>query len=246
MTTKTAIRTALAASVVGAALASTPVVAQEEASALDVSANASIVSDYRFRGVSLNTEDFAAQGGVDATYKLGEVASFYIGNWNSSLNDDTGYGSYEVDLYTGFTGTMGAVGWKTGVIGYFYPDDSQGTDYYELQGEVSGAVGPATMAVGVFYAPKQVNYGDERGLYLYTSASAGISNTPLTVKATLGYEDNAFYNDKLDWSVGVSATIDMFTASVSYVDTNRATPYGTALDKDASDAAMVASIGVVF
>jgi uncharacterized protein (TIGR02001 family) len=46
-----------------------------------VSANAGLVSDYRFRGVSQSDKHIAVQGGVTATHKSG----FYVGFWGSNL-----------------------------------------------------------------------------------------------------------------------------------------------------------------
>lgn len=248
MTMLRILKTAAMTAVALAMLSTTPALAQEEeaASALDLSANIGVYSDYRFRGVSLNEEDIAIQGGVDLSYAVSDSISFYVGNWNSTLEDDVGYGDTEVDLYAGITGSAGNVGWKLGGIAYLYPDAS-GVDYYELQAEVNGEVGPATLAAGVFIAPSQSNFGSKTGKYFYTNASYGIPNTPITLKATLGHEDNAFFNNKLDWSLGASVGWKVFTFGVAYIDSNRATPYAEgAKILDASDGTFVFNVTAAF
>jgi uncharacterized protein (TIGR02001 family) len=231
----------MSATIIGAAL-SVPAIAEEE-SAYDLSANIGVVSDYRFRGVSLNKEKIAVQGGIDFSYALSETLSIYLGNWNSNLESSTGFGDIEVDLYGGITGSVDNLNWKLGVVGYIYPD-AKDVNYYELQAEVSTTVGPVTAAFGAYLAPKQKNYGDKTGVYLYTNLSAAIPETPFTVKAGLGYEDYAFFSNKLDWNVGVSYSYKIATLSVSYVDTNRTSPYD--VTKDAADATVLVSLGLAF
>lgn len=219
-----------------------PVFAEEASSPLTASANINLVSDYRFRGVSLNLEKFAVQGGVDLSYAVSDNFSIYVGNWNSTLETATGFGNPEVDLYGGMTGKVENFGWKLGVVGYLYPDASN-VNYYEVQGEVSTTVGPVSAAFGTYIAPKQKNFGDKTGVYLYTNLSAAIPDTGFTVKGGLGYEDNAYFSNKIDWNLGVSYTYKVFTAGVSYIDTNRASPYG--VGKDAADATVVGTIGIL-
>ncbi len=222
---------------------STAAQAEEASSPWGFSANINVVSDYRFRGVSLNTEDVAVQGGVDVTYALSDGLSLYVGNWNSSLTKAAGFGGLESDLYGGITGTADALTWKLGVVSYLYPDASN-VDYYEVQGEVSTALGPVTAAFGTYIAPKQKNYGDKTGVYLYTNLSASVPDTGFTVKGGLGYEDNAFFNNKLDWNLGVFYAYKMVTLGVSYIDSNKSAAY--APGKDGADATIVGSIGIVF
>ena len=230
------------------AIAATPAFAQEEEDTgpLDVSANIGVYSDYRFRGVSLNLEDVAVQGGVDLSYAVSDSVSLYVGNWNSNLNKNAGYGNTEVDLYGGATGSIGGAGWKLGAVGYFYPNQSN-VDYYEIQAELNGTVGPVTLAGGTFIAPKQVNYGNKTGKYFYTNASIGIPNTPVTLKASLGHEDNAFFNNKLDWSLGASVSWKILTFGVAYIDSNKSVPYtqGGHL-RDAADGTFVFNLTAAF
>lgn len=241
MTKARALKTAAAASVLATTFFALPAQAQEEESAWSISGNASVVSDYRFRGVSLTQENPAVQGGLDVAGTLGGIGLF-AGAWGSSGDSDT-FGDLELDVYGGVTGDLGAATWTLGVIGYLYPDASD-FDYYEVYGKVAGSLGPVGAEVGVYYAPDQANVFSQDNIYIYGSASYGIADTPFTLSATLGYEDGGFADDKIDWSLGVAYAYEMFTLKVQYVDTNVSVPYnGT---KDAADAGVVVSLGVTF
>ena len=47
-----------------------------------ITANVSLTSDYRYRGISQSNLQPAIQGGFDYAHPSG----FYIGNWNSSIS----------------------------------------------------------------------------------------------------------------------------------------------------------------
>lgn len=66
-----------------AALASTPAYAQDEepTEPFTVSGGATLVSDYRFRGVSQSDEDLAVQGTITISHESG----LYVGTWGSNL-----------------------------------------------------------------------------------------------------------------------------------------------------------------
>src|SRR5690606_18219781 len=70
----TSFRSLLAATVLASAVAATPALAQETGE-FTISGNATLVTDYRFRGFSLSDGDFAVQGGVD----VGHSSGFYVG-----------------------------------------------------------------------------------------------------------------------------------------------------------------------
>ncbi|MEX6725464.1 TorF family putative porin [Parapedomonas caeni] len=247
---KNTFKLALLASVTAGAFAAGAARAEEEGP-LSLTANASVTSDYRFRGVSLNQESVAFQGGMDLSYTITDAVSFFAGTW-ASTGDKNTFGASEVDVYAGLTGSVSNIGWKLGGIGYLYPD-AKGLDYYEIQGEVNGEVGPATAALGIFYAPDQSNTTEDNW-YVYTNVSYAIPETPVTLKASLGYEDGAFaYGDsKLDWSIGASFAYKNFTLTAAYVDTNKSkgeTGYfgnSPADIKHAGDAAVVFTLGASF
>ena len=248
---KISFRGALAATLLaGSAFTAVPAFAQEAPEDLEVSANVSIVSDYRFRGISFSGGDLAIQGGIDLAHSSG----LYIGTWASSLeeyveSDDavTGYGSTELDVYAGWGGEFGGVGVDVGVLYYIYPDGVEGldTDYWEPYASISTAAGPAEVTVGVAYAFEQESLGDEDNLYVYGDVGIGIPSTPVSVSGHIGYTDGLFTltddGDAFDYSVGLSMTVlGSLDLGVSYVAVD-----GPSYD-GFSDDTVVFSIGASF
>ncbi|WP_076592601.1 TorF family putative porin [Herminiimonas arsenitoxidans] len=81
--------------------------------------NLSVVSDYRFRGVSQTFKQPAVQGGFDYAHSSG----FYVGNWNSNVSGNSFTdGSIEMDLYGGYKFTIAPdLTGDVGVLYYYYP-----------------------------------------------------------------------------------------------------------------------------
>lgn len=223
----TPIRGFLAATLIaGSALVATPAFAQDEGgSDLSISGNASVVSEYRFRGIGLSGGDIAIQGGID----VGHSSGFYVGTWGSSLADCGGaplcYGSTELDLYGGWTGeiTDGLTA-DVGAIYYAYPNGTSGADldYVEFKGTLGFALGPVSTKVGVYYAPDQDSLGGGDNLYLSGDIGAGIPGTPISVSAHIGYTDGflTFTPDgnAIDWSIGASVALhEKISVGVSYI-----------------------------
>jgi Bacterial protein of unknown function (Gcw_chp) len=84
-----------------------------------VTGNLSIVSDYRFRGISQTYLGPAVQGGIDYAHSSG----FYVGNWNSSVTSNLflGGSGIEMDFYAGYKKSFGDIGVDIGTIYYYYP-----------------------------------------------------------------------------------------------------------------------------
>ena len=85
-----------------------------------VTVNFSLVSDYRFRGISQSWAQPAVQGGIDYTHASG----FYLGNWNSSISSNSynNGASLEMDLYGGYRfEPVKDLTLDVGVLRYQYP-----------------------------------------------------------------------------------------------------------------------------
>lgn len=178
---------------------------------ITVSGSVALVSDYRFRGVSQSDEELAVQGGITVSHESG----LYVGTWASNL---AGWGTFggsntELDLIGGFkTEISEGVSLDVGLTWYMYPGGSDKTDFAEPYVKVSGSLGPATLLVGVAYAPQQEALGrwsftganaqdvlaggpyDDEGdkednLYLWVDASSALPGTPLTLKGHVGFSD---------------------------------------------------------
>ena len=201
-------------------LLATPALAQDEeadSSSVTVTGSVGVVTDYRFRGVSLSGGDPALQGGATITHESG----VYAGTWGSSIDDGGSdiYGDVELDLFAGWSGSLSeAVGLDVGLLYYAYPTNAAGVDaeYFEPYATLSSTFGPIQAKLGVAYAWEQDSLGGNDNLYLFTKLSAGIPGTPITLNAGLGYTDGALAPPLLagtaddtgfDWTVGASATV---------------------------------------
>lgn len=182
-----------------------------EVPAISVDYNAAIVSDYRFRGISLSDRKPAAQLGVDLTHRSG----LFAGVWTSTIADYGG-SNVEIDLYGGYGGSLGGFDYGAGVYGYVYPD-GRGVNYLELQSTVARTIGPVTTTFTAAYVPRQDNAAEN--LYLGLSGELAIIGTPFTASAGIGRETGG-YDGKYDWSAGLNWTLDAFDISASYVDSN--------------------------
>ncbi len=212
--------------------------AEEEASGpIDVEATVTMVSDYRFRGVSLSNKEIALQGGITVSHESG----VYGGVWASTIAENTG-SDVELDLLAGFSGGE-SITYDIGAVYYVYPGISD-LNYLETVGKVGTTIGPVELGAQVAYAPKQNNLGDDDNLYVATNASFGIPNTPFTLSGSVGYEDGAFAptGKKLDWTAGVSASFDALTIGALYADANRRSVFASGDAKKT----IVLSVGLTF
>lgn len=228
----------------------TPVMAQEEApSEITVTGTVGLVTDYRFRGVSQTDKEMAIQGGITATHASG----LYVGTWASNLS---GWGTFggsnmELDLVGGFaTEVSSGVTLDVGLTWYMYPGGASDTDFAEPYVKLSTTMGPAKALIGVAYAPKQQALGrwyldadsyatgipDNAGaksdnFYVWGDVSGGVPNTPVSLKAHLGYSDGnsglgpngtsvAPTGSYLDWMLGADLALGPVTLGVAYVDTD--------------------------
>jgi uncharacterized protein (TIGR02001 family) len=230
----------------------TPAFAQEETAPpepITVSGSVALVSDYRFRGVSQSDKEMAIQGGITITHESG----FYVGAWGSNL---AGWGTFgganmELDLIGGYKTPIGGGGTlDVGLTWYMYPGGADKTDFAEPYIKLSGTTGPVTLTAGVFYAPQQEALGNwwftgadavtgvyndpgdkEDNLYLSGDAVAAIPNTPVSLRAHIGYSDGnpglgpngtsvAPTGTYWDWTLGADFTYKNLTLGVSYVDTD--------------------------
>jgi uncharacterized protein (TIGR02001 family) len=205
-----------------------------EGPALSVEYNAAIVSDYRFRGISYTNRNPAVQGGVDITHSSG----LFVGAWLSNIADYGG-ADIEVDIYGGYGGSLAGFDYTAGVYGYLYPD-GRGVNYVELQSTIARTIGPVTTTLTAAYIPDQKN--SDENLYLSLGGDLAIGETPFSLQAGIGRETGA-YDEKWDWSAGLTCKLDALELSAAYVDSN----YGSATEEGRNGrAAVVVSVKAIF
>lgn len=234
--------------------AAVPALAQEApapapAPAITVTGGATIVSDYRFRGISQTDKRFAVQG----TFTIAHESGFYATVWGSSIDDYVYNGSdQEIDLIGGYTKTFGAATVDVGVLYYYYPGSGGiSSDFFEPYASIKGTFGPVGAKLTANYAPKQaaiaVGGKKQDNLYIAGDLSAALPNTPISLSAHVGHSfgpsyltaGTSFTKGYTDWGAGASYTWNHLTFGVSYVDTDGAfiTPSG----RNASKAGVVGS-----
>lgn len=220
--------------------------AQDEASegAITVSGNATVVSDYRFRGFSQSNEEAAIQGG----FSIGHDSGLYVGTWGSSIGFANGT---EIDVFAGYAKEVApGLTADIGATLYLYPGTSN-TSVIEPYFAVSGDLGPASIKTGIAWAPGgQDSLGDASGVYLYTDAGVAVPNTPFTLKGHVGYAKSDSFlggadGDVVDYSVGIEASWKALTGSIAYVNTDapRALGFKEAVG---ADGAVIFTLGVAF
>ncbi len=210
-------------------------------------ANVSLVSEYRFRGIAQTFGQPAIQGGFDITMPYG----FYVGNWNSNVASGAGYpgGNLETDLYGGWKYSFNEdFGLDTGVLWYLYPGSKGGMNATSgpvaYAGLNNGMVNNFEYYIGgnwkTLSLKEFIAFSDYFGQISPSGGStAGTSYTDLTGTQDLGFIDpslstwgvvghvgflavrNYSAANYVDWKLGI--TKDMgngWTASASYIQTN--------------------------
>lgn len=202
---------------------SLPIAAHAETTAAEftVSGSASIVSDYRFRGVSLSQSDPAIQ----ATINLSHESGLYIGTWGSSIDVADLYGATEIDLYAGWAGNIAPRTDLNVAIAYYGYPAGHGAgkiEFFESTAKLSHDLGPLRTTLGASYSWDQAALGGDN-LYLFADAAAPISGTPFTIKAHGGRSKGALSPEASghhDWLLGADASFGPVTLGLAYVDTD--------------------------
>lgn len=189
--------------------------AEAASSAFSIEGSLSVLSDYRFRGISLNDKDIAVQPSLTLSHESG----LYFTLWGSNIAENSG-SDIETDFTLGYAKDVGAVSLDVAAVYYVYPGVSS-ANYVEFLGSAKTAVGPATLGVSLAYAPSQDNIGNQDNFYAALTGELPITGTPLTLTGSFGIEDGAFGDKKKDWSLGVTADVAGFTLGAAYVDTAR-------------------------
>lgn len=213
---------------------------------LTVSGSATVVSDYRFRGVSNSGKDPALQLDLSVSHDSG----VYAGAWGTNIDlydDDVTSGfdggkDIELDYYLGWAGDIApGLTLDANVTYYTYPGVTGPTNYFEIISSLDFKLGPLGAKLGGGYIPDQKAI-PETGKYLFAEVSGDI---PLGVTLTghLGRQFSGFdYDGRArywEWSLGASRSIGPFNLGLSYIDTDLPKGYG-------AGATVVGSIGVGF
>jgi len=244
---------------VAAALAAPTLAAAADPS--PVSGNMSIVSDYRFRGISQTYEGPAIQGGIDYSHPSG----IYVGNWNSNVaSQQFPLGSgIEMDFYAGWKTSLGDIGIDIGTIYYYYPRAEWNEDAGSTTGdadfnnwEIYFGASWKWLSAKFFYAlTDYFGLADEQGGSWITHRDTGVPigqrgssdgtwyldlsatyplNKQLSIIAHYGMLEVKNYSelDYKDWKLGVTYDLNGWILGLSYVDSDADEAYYYAAGSD--------------
>lgn len=246
----------LAFSAIAFAVLATPAMAQDDDDGLGltITGGASLVSDYRFRGLSQSNEDFAIQGSVTVTHTSGA----YVGFWGSS-NQGQGeidvIGGFSHEIASGITGDIGVTYYlypnrtATGLPGAGFTNGLHGAnELIEPYVSLSTTVGPVWGKVGFAWAPKQdyfTAFSDAKrydNTYLWLDGSVAVPSTPLKLTGHVGWTSNHYLRDVfvdavsgdsradiIDYGVGGSVSYKALTFGVQFISTDLPNRYRVAV-----------------
>ena len=195
-----------------ACLMAAPAIAEGE-----FSGSVTLTSDYLFRGVTQTDGAPMIQGSFDWASD-----SFYVGTWASGVDFGDGT-STEIDLYAGWTPTVGVFDLDIGAIYYWYPDapDNPEQNFIEVYAGASTTLGDfVDVGASIAYSP---DFYLEVGDALYYSGSVGIPlGEYFGLDATVGYSDfqDLSGSDYTDYSVGLTTAFKGFDFDLRYIGTD--------------------------
>jgi uncharacterized protein (TIGR02001 family) len=215
------------------------------ADAPPVTGNGSVVSDYRFRGISQTYLGPAVQGGIDYAHSSG----LYVGNWNSSISGNVfpSTSGIEMDVYAGYKKSFGDFGLDVGGIYYYYPKAKTpavlgGDDFNNLEAYLGGSW--KWLSAKLFYALSDyfgLNDSQANNWFAHrdTGAALGAKGSSkgttyldlgVTFPVTKEFSVVAHYGmlsvkkyselDYNDWKLGVTYDLAGWVLGAAYVDTD--------------------------
>ena len=194
----------------------------------DVSFNAAVVSDYRYRGISQTRLQPALQGGADY---VNNPTGLYAGTWLSSLKfieDNGGDGNVEWDIYGGKRGQItDAISYDIGLLRYLYPSNELTPNIDTTEAYAQIGYGPAYFK----YSRSLTNlfgFGDSKGSDYYDAGMNLDVGDGYILNLHAGYQKVAGNslgdsNDRFsytDWKIGVTRDFGIVTGSLAYIGTD--------------------------
>jgi len=193
----------------------------------EVSFNAAVTSDYRYRGISQTRLKPAVQGGADY---INNPTGFYVGAWASTIKwtkDAGGDGDVELDIYAGKRGELVKdVSYDVGVLTYVYPSNG-------LSG-VPGFVSANTTEVygQLGYGPAYIKYShavtnlfgfvdSKKSGYVDLGANIDAGNG-VTANLHVGHQEvkNSSAASYTDWKIGATKDFGIVTGALAVIGTN--------------------------
>lgn len=185
-----------------------PALAGEPVPSVRIEAEAGIVSDYRFRGVSVTNGRPALQAGVAASLPDDWAA----GAWTSLTLGERRHAD-EIDLYAGRSGSLGQIDYDVLVYAYLTPGAPENV-YVEVQGVFRRETAKAAFELQLAVVPEQKRI--PANVYASLGATVPLRGEALALLLRGGFEQG-FADNKLDWEVGLAGERDGFRWQLSAV-----------------------------
>ena len=176
----------------------------------EVSASAGVASSYLWRGQNLSNGAAVVSGSLDYAHESGA----YAGAWVSS--GDAALGT-EYDLYVGFAGAAGDLGYDVGYVGYIYP--SQNEEAVAVAGngidstaDELGNVSDLYLNLSFAGIDFTTNFSDNGSDYVYNTLGYGMGSVSGLIGVSTDLEDDGkgaythidlsyAYNDNVSFTV---------------------------------------------
>ena len=171
------------------ALTSMFLILSSYASAVEISGNVGLSSDYIWRGMTQTDGDAAINGGFDLATDNG----FYFGTWSSNAGGAGANYSMELDVYLGFSGEMGNenMSYDIGYISVIYPGDDS-SDFEEAY------IGLNIYGLSILYSSGQDSSPD------YSEIGYSVDAGPGSFGVSYGEYEDVGDNTLIgyDWGIG--------------------------------------------
>lgn len=223
------------------------------ASAHSVTANAGLVSNYLYRGISQTGAKPAIQGGFDYAHSSG----LYAGAWGSSISwlSDAGVADnagLELDTYAGFKNAFATdYTCDVGFLRYNYPGTYAAGATRADTNEIYGAAGYKWITAKYSYALSNTfGVAEAKGTsYLELNASYAIPDTGVTVGAHFGKQTFKGPNagggptslTYSDYKLSATRDLNGYVVGLAYSKTNATAVY-TVLGNDLGKGTAVLSV----
>jgi uncharacterized protein (TIGR02001 family) len=221
--------------------------AQEAKPDNEISYNAALTTDYRYRGLSQTRLDPALQGGADF---VNNPTGLYVGTWLSTIKwtkDLGGDGNVEWDVYGGKKGSFNdLLSYDIGGLYYFYPKNelNPSANTFELYGQLG--IGPAYIK----YSHSTTNLfgtADSKGSgYLDIGANIDLTEG-FTLNLHAGHQrvkNNSVYSYD-DFKIGVTKDIGIANVSIAAIKANT-TSYLSPSGRNLGKTGVVLSVSKTF
>lgn len=193
----------------------------EAAPASPLTGNFTLVSDYRFRGISQSYRLPAVQGGIDYAHESG----FYVGNWNSSVSGNLfpNGAVLEMDVYGGYKFPVGGdITVDVGAIYYFYPGSywngfSSKPTFNNFEVYVGASTGPFSAKVfyglsdffGLSSTTSPIGKNSKGSYYIDLNYTTEIMPKTNLI-AHIGYQSVKSHSDFSYFDYKIGATYDIY------------------------------------